>query len=199
MKPAPSAKKAPHQDTRAAIIETATDLVQARGFDAFSYRDLAERIGIRAASIHYHFPAKEDLGVALIEEMARWGESLRADLESRHPTARERLLGLFEACGAASCGGANVCPLASLLASYGALPPRMQEALRRAQESTHARIARWLEEGRAQGGLRFPGSAFDQASLVQAVMQQGGQQARLSGGGRLSPLLAHLLATMAAA
>lgn len=55
-------------DNRAKLLSTARVLAQTRGFNAFSYRDLAEIVGIKTASIHYHFPTKDDLGVALIHQ-----------------------------------------------------------------------------------------------------------------------------------
>ncbi|GHA68149.1 TetR family transcriptional regulator [Formosimonas limnophila] len=55
-------------DNRAKLLSTARVLAQTRGFNAFSYRDLAEIVGIKTASIHYHFPNKDDLGVALIHQ-----------------------------------------------------------------------------------------------------------------------------------
>lgn len=48
------------------ILDVAEDLVQKVGFNAFSYADIAEKIGIKKASIHYHFPAKTDLGKAMM-------------------------------------------------------------------------------------------------------------------------------------
>ncbi|HUX86405.1 MAG TPA: TetR/AcrR family transcriptional regulator [Chloroflexota bacterium] len=50
-----------HVNTAERILETAFELMQTRGYNAFSYADVAERVGIRTASIHYHFPAKSDL------------------------------------------------------------------------------------------------------------------------------------------
>lgn len=41
------------------------ELTQRHGFRGVSYRDLADRIGIKSAAIHYHFPKKSDLGEAL--------------------------------------------------------------------------------------------------------------------------------------
>jgi TetR/AcrR family transcriptional repressor of nem operon len=55
-------------DNRAKLLSTARILAQTRGFNAFSYRDLAKIVGIKTASIHYHFPTKDDLGVALIHQ-----------------------------------------------------------------------------------------------------------------------------------
>ena len=39
--------------------------MQTRGYDGFSYSDIAERVGIRAPTIHYHFPTKADLATAI--------------------------------------------------------------------------------------------------------------------------------------
>ena len=55
------------RDTRMEIIDLAERLVRVRGYNGFSYRDLAEQIGIKTASIHYHFPTKADLGEAMVE------------------------------------------------------------------------------------------------------------------------------------
>jgi TetR/AcrR family transcriptional repressor of nem operon len=53
-------------DTRDLILETAMPIVQARGYNGLSFRDLAKVVGIKAASIHYYFPSKADLGAALV-------------------------------------------------------------------------------------------------------------------------------------
>ena len=55
-------------ETRSQILGAARELIAERGYNGFSYRDIAERVGIRNASIHHHFPAKSDLAVALVRE-----------------------------------------------------------------------------------------------------------------------------------
>lgn len=55
-------------DTRSHLLSEAEFLIRTRGYAAFSYADLAERVGIRKASIHHHFPTKEILGGMLIDE-----------------------------------------------------------------------------------------------------------------------------------
>ena len=52
-------------DTRQAILDAGQAVVQARGYNALSFRELAKDVGIKSASIHYHFPTKGDLGAAL--------------------------------------------------------------------------------------------------------------------------------------
>ncbi len=64
-------------DTRTLILDVAQELVQSRGYNGFSYRDIALRLGVRNAAIHYHFPSKGDLGRELL---VRYRERLRASL-----------------------------------------------------------------------------------------------------------------------
>lgn len=52
-------------DTKQQIMTAARLRVQARGYNALSFRELAKEVGIKSASIHYHFPTKGDLGAAL--------------------------------------------------------------------------------------------------------------------------------------
>jgi TetR/AcrR family transcriptional repressor of nem operon len=52
-------------DTKQMIMSAARLMVQARGFNGLSFRELAKEVGVKSASIHYHFPTKGDLGAAL--------------------------------------------------------------------------------------------------------------------------------------
>lgn len=51
------------ENVKERLVDVAEALIQRRGYNGFSYRDIAAEVGIRAASIHYHFPTKADLGV----------------------------------------------------------------------------------------------------------------------------------------
>jgi len=62
-----------HTDTRTQILDIAEQLARQRGFSGFSYRDISQPLGIRNAAVHYHFPTKADLGIALLE---RYGDLL---------------------------------------------------------------------------------------------------------------------------
>ena len=63
------------------ILDVVQTLIQTRGFNAISYRDVAEAIGIRKASIHYHFPSKMDLGQAVIARYRERLEQVRQDID----------------------------------------------------------------------------------------------------------------------
>ncbi|WLA95051.1 TetR/AcrR family transcriptional regulator [Bradyrhizobium elkanii] len=65
--------------SREAILAAAKRTAQARGYGGLNFRDLADEVGIKAASIYHHFPSKADLGVAVAR---RYWEDTAAQLES---------------------------------------------------------------------------------------------------------------------
>jgi TetR/AcrR family transcriptional regulator, transcriptional repressor for nem operon len=66
-------------DTREAILTAARTRAQAHGYGGLNFRDLATDVGIKSASIHYHFPTKADLGAAVAK---RYWEDSGAALEA---------------------------------------------------------------------------------------------------------------------
>jgi TetR/AcrR family transcriptional repressor of nem operon len=62
------------------ILDLAEHQVRRKGYHAVSFRDLADQLGIKSASVHYHFPQKPDLGVALVE---RYSLSFFSTLDER--------------------------------------------------------------------------------------------------------------------
>jgi TetR/AcrR family transcriptional repressor of nem operon len=54
------------------ILDIAEELVQLRGFNGFSYADIASALNVTKASLHYHFAGKAELGEALIGRYARY-------------------------------------------------------------------------------------------------------------------------------
>lgn len=55
------------KDTRTKILDIAEKLIISKGYNAFSYGDISEEVGIKTASIHYHFPTKAELCVAIVK------------------------------------------------------------------------------------------------------------------------------------
>jgi TetR/AcrR family transcriptional regulator, transcriptional repressor for nem operon len=52
---------------REEILDAAEAMIRNAGFNAFSTRDVASAVGIKSASVHYYFPTKADMGVAVTE------------------------------------------------------------------------------------------------------------------------------------
>src|SRR6476660_10416360 len=79
-------------DTASRILDSAESLVQVRGFNGFSYADVASELSLTTASVHYHFPGKAELGRALIVRYAgRFSDAL-AEIDGGGGDARARLL-----------------------------------------------------------------------------------------------------------
>lgn len=64
--------------TKEKILDAAEHRVRSAGFAEMSFRDLASDVGIKSASVHYHFPTKPDLGEALVQ---RYADQFKARLD----------------------------------------------------------------------------------------------------------------------
>jgi TetR/AcrR family transcriptional repressor of nem operon len=62
----------PRTTAATAILDVAEQLAQTRGYNGFSYADVAAHLGVTKASLHYHFPPKAELGCALISRYRAW-------------------------------------------------------------------------------------------------------------------------------
>ncbi len=65
--------------SKEAILTAARRMAQAHGYNGLNFRDLAGEVGIKAASIYYHFPSKADLGAAVAR---RYWEDTTAGLDA---------------------------------------------------------------------------------------------------------------------
>jgi TetR/AcrR family transcriptional repressor of nem operon len=157
--------------TRDALVLTAEHLMRTKGYAAFSYADLAETVGIRKASIHHHFPTKEDLGTAIVEEYIDRVHGEFTQIELQHEAAIPRLEAFFRLFRASSDGG--MLPLCGALAAeMSALPVGLQQLTYRFLNMQ----LKWLEAVIEQGMEReeFPrGVGAKQKAFVLLSMLEG--------------------------
>src|SRR5207302_9005414 len=78
-------------DTAQRILDVAERLVQTRGFNSFSYADIAAELGITKASLHYHFQGKAELGQALITRYAERFSLALDEIDQDVPDGRAKL------------------------------------------------------------------------------------------------------------
>jgi len=152
-------------DTSSRILDVAERLVQLRGFNGFSYADVASELEITKASLHYHFPGKSDLGRALVERYAsRFTEALDAiDEHESNPIAK---LQAYARIYAAVLSEGRMCLCGMLAAGYDTLPPTMQEAVIDYFDVNEAWLVRVLEGGVESGELVLSGSPPEAAQAI---------------------------------
>jgi TetR/AcrR family transcriptional repressor of nem operon len=165
---APRPKREP--GTAGRILDIAERLVQTRGFNNFSYADIASELGITKASLHYHFPGKAELGQALITRYAeRFFEAL-ARIDQDLPDARAKLeayAGLY----ADVLRGQRMCMCGVLAAEYQTLPEPMRGAVIEFFDENQRWLAELLSRGRTEGTLRVNGSVDDLAQNILSTLE----------------------------
>jgi TetR/AcrR family transcriptional regulator, transcriptional repressor for nem operon len=151
--------------TRTRILDVAERLVQVRGFNGFSYADVAGELMISKASLHHHFPSKAGLGEALIARYAeRFDRALAAiDVNATPaPTKLDAYAGLYSDV----LREGRMCLCGMLAAEYETLPAPIRGAVVAFLADNEAWLRRVLEEGRNDGSLRFKGSVSDTARSI---------------------------------
>lgn len=149
----------------AEILDAAELRMRRGGYDAVSFRDLAQDVGIKSASVHYHFPQKSDLGRAVVE---RYVERVLAALgppDDPAETPATRFDRLSEIYRSAAIEPGLICLCCVLGAQSLELPPPVSAAI----GSYFERLLDWA--GRAlQGAPPGAPSAAQAVAGLQGAM-----------------------------
>jgi TetR/AcrR family transcriptional regulator, transcriptional repressor for nem operon len=127
-------------DTKTALLDCAEVAIRSRGFDGFSYADLATLVGIRKASIHYHFPTKADLALALIKRYTSSFYAILNQIAAQHETGGRRLQTYIATCRDAIDGGNQLCLCVTFCAGRDGLSEAVLEEL----NHFHVTVIAWL-------------------------------------------------------
>jgi TetR/AcrR family transcriptional repressor of nem operon len=169
------------RDTANRILDVAERLVQVRGFNAFSYADVAKDVGVRKASLHHHFPTKGVLGAALIDRYHRRFFEALAAIEAGDAGRRlEAYAGLY----GAVLRRKRMCLCGMLATDAATLPKAMRERIAAFFDENESWLAGVLESGRRRGELRFDGSATPLAQLIVSSLEGAMLVSRASGSSR---------------
>lgn len=143
-------------NTAERILDLAQELIMRRGYNAFSYQDIAKALSIRTASIHYHYPNKATLGAAVIK---RYREALCQAVtyeQNGEPgsawSALKQFLAPFHQVSAA---GDFICLCGSLAGEFGALSEEMQSEVRGFFEEQQKLLAEIFTYGQSIDEFEF--------------------------------------------
>ncbi|MGO4332273.1 TetR/AcrR family transcriptional regulator [Cupriavidus sp. 2TAF22] len=185
------------RSVREQLLEHTLVLVGQRGFNGFSYRDLAERVGVKTSSIHYHFPSKEDLVEAAVTEYsARVCERVRHIDAALPPEAQARE---FLKPWLDSAGGDGICLVGMLSTEALMLPEPVHRVLKEYYRVNESWLTRLFESVYATQQTAAAISAQSMAQAVLGALQSGLVVARLFGAPQRIEAAADLLTASVAA
>jgi TetR/AcrR family transcriptional regulator, transcriptional repressor for nem operon len=187
----------PDVGTAARILDVAEQLVQDRGFNGFSYADIAAELGITKAALHYHFAGKADLGEALVRRYASRFMASLAEVDSQAGPPIVRLAAYAELY-AQVLRRRRMCLCGMLAAEFQTLPAPMREAVVSFFDQNEDWLAGVLRAGRDDGSLRFSAPERDAARMIIDCLEGAMLMARPYGDvGRFEAAAASLLAGFA--
>jgi TetR/AcrR family transcriptional repressor of nem operon len=152
------------------ILDVAERLVQTRGFNGFSYADIAAELRITKASLHYHFATKAELGRTLVARYTDAFEGALQKITTEQPHAHERLRAYVKLYADVISDG-RMCLCGMVAAEYGTLPAQMQSAIRLFFEFNENWLARVLEQGSQQGRLALRVAPRDMARMLVGALE----------------------------
>jgi TetR/AcrR family transcriptional repressor of nem operon len=168
-------------DTREQIMDRAGHLLMSRGFNGFSYRDISSHLGVKNAAVHYHFPAKADLAMALVDEYRQTLRKGTAEFMAYGGQATVQLEGLFAFTSKQCLAGRCICPFGAFSIDYTQLPDEVRNATAGFMDETIKWLTQVLEVGREQEEFSFNGEAKPRALSILAGLQGARQMARIHG------------------
>jgi len=157
-------------DSKTRILDSAQRLVGSRGYSGFSFHDIKDEVGITTASIHYHFPTKANLGVALLR---RYRDGLRAALGrlARSPGSfREKIGGVVAIYEEVRVQN-GTCFGSALGGEYGVLPDEVRTELRAFIDDAVNGLKKIIEPSQKSGELRSDIPAETLARTWYALLQ----------------------------
>lgn len=169
------------ENSKRTILNLAESMLQDKGYNGFSYAHISSELGVKNAAIHYHFPTKEDLSIAVVrryrERFKLWINNSRVkDLSSE-----EKLDWFFSIYVDMRADKGKVCLVGSMEAEFNSIPEGLQGEV----QALHKEMLTWLQstlaEGREAGAFRFNGEPANKAALIMSTLQGGLQMARALG------------------
>lgn len=161
------------------LLEHASVLIRQRGYNGFSYRDLAELVGVKTSSIHYYFPAKDDLVLEVVRLYRERSQARLAAIDTSLPLLEqaERYVGPLSN----DIELNQICLAGMLSAEVMALPDTIRKYLQEHFQANETWIANLLRRTEIESGRPYPVPPQVLAKVLYGAIQNGIITARMSG------------------
>ncbi len=144
------------------LMDLAEQRMRDAGYHGFSFRDLANEIGITSASVHHHFPTKSGMVVAI---MQRYRDRFAKLVEPRPDETPEDAIAAFRsAIRTGFMAGRGMCLSGVLGAEAAGLPPELVDEVEKFFRSAVANLARRI------GGADAEARAFAVLATLEGAL-----------------------------
>ncbi|MEO7065532.1 MAG: TetR/AcrR family transcriptional regulator [Rhodanobacter sp.] len=175
----------PAEGTAARVMDVAQALIQQRGYGGFSFDDVAQVVGIRKPSVHYHFPTKADLVTALVRRYTEQFESALAAIDIARPDPLARLKAYVRLSAATYGQDGRLCVCGMLGAEADALPVDVTDAVAEFFQLNLVWLTAAFRDAQHSGQVASPQRATALAELMLSTLEGAMVvgRGRRSGGG----------------
>lgn len=163
-------------NTKEQILKVGLRLLRKQSYNSFSFGDIAAEVGIKKASIHYYFPTKEVLGVALVQY---YHELIRSYINQIEPDTppRDQLVAFVEFFKI-GLQKKYLCPAGVLSIEFFTLSQEMQDELRLLFNYYLDWLTEVCKQGQQQGDFNFDGDPRDMAFHISSSIEGATAMAR---------------------
>jgi len=152
-------------NTKQQIVELSAGLLREHGFSGFSYLDLSRALGITKASIHHHYPKKDDLGLALCGWTHDWLIQGLDHFDAKGHSSWNKLERYLQAGLKHTLTDHKMCPISALYSDLNKLSDPMKVALKALDDIELDWVTKVMCEGAQEGEFIKQNDARAMAAL----------------------------------
>jgi len=158
------------ESTKIKALREAQNLVQAYGYNGFSFQHIADRLGIKKPSLYDHFKSKEELGLELVQRyhdlFIAWTETIDVFEPADRIGAYFELF--FKYSSESTC---KLCPLTAMIGESNSLPKNIRKKMAMLYDYQVEWMKKNIEQGQKQ--KQFRKSTMDSEDLAKTVLAIG--------------------------
>ena len=165
-------------ETREIIIQLGDKLLRKKGYNAFSYADISKELGIKNAAIHYHFPTKPDLIMAIINLHNERFQNFKKDISRK--SSLEKISKFLDTYSKIQTEE-KICIVGALATDWDTIDKHSQKHLQEVADDILQWLTAVLNEGLKNKELNFTETPKTKALLIISNMLAATQLARVIG------------------
>lgn len=147
-------------------MDVAQNFAMTRGMNSFSYKDIANEVGIKTASIHYHFPKKDNLSTAIMSRYLDRFSRILNEFDETIDSPKKKLRNYIDTCLACTDNALLVCLCGIMASDFETLSKETQLKVQEFICFNEEWLESVLRQGKQEGELDFRLSSAQTAKLL---------------------------------